>query len=167
MPSPSTEPQGRPRGNTAGYETRDANAKWIFGVIFALLLTGAGVHLVVSWRMKELQQAPQPTDRWARAGVTSNAWAGETGRSIPRLQVSPSADLKDFRAREALELSTYGWVDRTAGIVRIPIERAMELALRRGFPTSSGTNGLKLGPSSYELQLQRPAKAAQRSEGSR
>ena len=35
--------------------------------------------------------------------------------------------LKDLHAREHEELTTYGWVDKEAGTVRIPIERAMEL----------------------------------------
>ncbi|MCA1555006.1 MAG: hypothetical protein LC737_11585, partial [Chloroflexi bacterium] len=29
----------------------------------------------------------------------------------------------------------YGWVDQSAGITHIPIERAMELLLERGLPT--------------------------------
>ena len=32
-------------------------------------------------------------------------------------------------------LATYGWANRKEGRVRIPIDRAMELQLERGFPT--------------------------------
>jgi hypothetical protein len=32
-------------------------------------------------------------------------------------------------------LEGYGWVDREAGVVRLPIERAMALVLERGLPT--------------------------------
>jgi hypothetical protein len=39
-------------------------------------------------------------------------------------------------AEENAALATYGWVDRDAGIVRIPIERAMELLVLRGLPPS-------------------------------
>ncbi len=35
--------------------------------------------------------------------------------------------LKDLRAREAEVLNTYGWVDQQQGVVRIPVDRAMEL----------------------------------------
>jgi hypothetical protein len=52
----------------------------------------------------------------------------------PRLQAAPSADLAEFRAREEERLSTYGWIDRQAGVVRLPIERAMELVLNEGLP---------------------------------
>ena len=51
----------------------------------------------------------------------------------PRLQVSAGIDLIELRAREAALLSTYGWVDQEAGVVRLPVERAMELALGKGF----------------------------------
>jgi hypothetical protein len=52
----------------------------------------------------------------------------------PRLQVDPAADLIELRAREDARLHTYGWVDKKAGVIHIPIERAMDLVLQRGFP---------------------------------
>ncbi|HEV2330417.1 MAG TPA: hypothetical protein VGY56_16670 [Verrucomicrobiae bacterium] len=38
------------------------------------------------------------------------------------------------------KLNSYGWVDRSNGIVRIPIDRAMDLLMQRGLPTR--TNGI-------------------------
>jgi hypothetical protein len=38
--------------------------------------------------------------------------------------------LADLRAAEATELETYGWVDQTKGVTRLPIAEAMKLALR-------------------------------------
>jgi hypothetical protein len=32
-------------------------------------------------------------------------------------------------------LDNYGWVDKNAGIVRIPIDEAIRLTLQRGLPT--------------------------------
>jgi hypothetical protein len=37
-----------------------------------------------------------------------------------------------MRAEEDRPLTTYGWVDRDAGIVRIPMEEAMKLVVSRG-----------------------------------
>jgi hypothetical protein len=53
----------------------------------------------------------------------------ETGRlpPQPRLQVLPQRDRQLLRAEENAVLQSYGWVDRQAGIVHIPIARAMEL----------------------------------------
>jgi hypothetical protein len=53
----------------------------------------------------------------------------------PRMQAVPAQDLQQFRAREDAILDGYGWVDQKAGVVRIPIARAMELLLQRGLPT--------------------------------
>jgi hypothetical protein len=53
----------------------------------------------------------------------------------PRLQEDPAVDLALLREREEKRLSTYGWVDRANGVVRIPIERAMELVAREGLPS--------------------------------
>ncbi len=39
-----------------------------------------------------------------------------------------------MRAAEEKILHSYGWIDQQKGIVRIPIERAMELTAQRGLP---------------------------------
>jgi hypothetical protein len=54
----------------------------------------------------------------------------------PRLQVTPALDLEAFRAARARELETYGWIDRDAGTVRVPIERAIDLVLEKGLPVA-------------------------------
>jgi hypothetical protein len=37
--------------------------------------------------------------------------------------------LKTLREEDAKALTTYGWIDKNKGVVRIPVARAMELAL--------------------------------------
>ena len=55
----------------------------------------------------------------------------------PRLQPQPFKDVYVLRGEEAARLSSYGWVDKQGGVTRIPIDRAMELMLQRGFPVRS------------------------------
>jgi hypothetical protein len=50
------------------------------------------------------------------------------------LQVNPTVALEEVRREEEAQLNSYGWVQREAGVVRIPIERAKELLLERGLP---------------------------------
>ena len=50
----------------------------------------------------------------------------------PRLQVYAARHWKDFQAAERARLSTYGWMDRSAGVVHVPIDRAMDLIAVRG-----------------------------------
>lgn len=42
-----------------------------------------------------------------------------------------------LREREDYDLSTYGWVDQQQQIVRIPIDQAIELTLKRGLPVGA------------------------------
>jgi hypothetical protein len=53
----------------------------------------------------------------------------------PRLQVDPRQQLLDLRAEEAQVLATYGWVDETRGLARVPIDRAMDLLVEQGLPS--------------------------------
>src|SRR2546422_4482344 len=57
-----------------------------------------------------------------------------TGRlpAEPRLQQFPRNELYEFRMKEDADLKSYGWVDKNAGTVHIPIEDAMRLVLERG-----------------------------------
>jgi hypothetical protein len=53
----------------------------------------------------------------------------------PRLQAEPIRDLKQLRAAEDTILGSYGWVDVRGGVVRIPIDRAMELLVESPPPS--------------------------------
>lgn len=55
----------------------------------------------------------------------------------PQLEIDERTQLDQIRLKEEETLATYGWVDQKAGIVRIPIERAMDLIAQRGLPTRS------------------------------
>jgi hypothetical protein len=52
----------------------------------------------------------------------------------PRLEENERTELRTYSDEEQQKLSTYDWVDKSKGIVRIPIDRAMELMVQRGLP---------------------------------
>ena len=52
----------------------------------------------------------------------------------PLLQTDPQADLEAFRAKEDSRLNTYYWVDKSKGVVHIPIEQAMKQLAASGIP---------------------------------
>jgi hypothetical protein len=62
--------------------------------------------------------------------------------------------LAELRAAEDGDLNSCGWVDRNAGIVRIPIDRAMQLILERGLPDVGA------GKTPLSLMQARPAETA-------
>src|SRR5258708_36864695 len=45
----------------------------------------------------------------------------------PKDQVPPDLELKTLRQSEAERLISYGWADQRAGLVRIPVDQAMDL----------------------------------------
>lgn len=53
----------------------------------------------------------------------------------PRLQVTPKQDMQHLRDADTDLLEHYQWVDKNAGVVRIPIEEAMKLTVERGLPS--------------------------------
>jgi hypothetical protein len=52
----------------------------------------------------------------------------------PRLEIHTTKDLDALRKAEDAAINSYGWVDRDAGRVRIPISRAIDLIAERGLP---------------------------------
>jgi hypothetical protein len=52
----------------------------------------------------------------------------------PRLQTYPFDDIKELRKEENKILDHYAWVDQNAGVVRIPIERAIDVLAEKGLP---------------------------------
>jgi hypothetical protein len=102
---------------TPRHETTDARPRPIL-LFTAGLLTALVVSLAVTfWLFRLMAAATAPA-----GGVNARTLPPE-----PRLQVTPSDDLDGIRAAEIERLSSYGWVDRKAGVVHIPIERAMAL----------------------------------------
>jgi hypothetical protein len=50
----------------------------------------------------------------------------------PRLQTQPFKDIYMLRQAENEKLQSYGWVDQSAGVVRVPVEDAMRILSERG-----------------------------------
>ncbi len=112
-----------------GYERSDAALRPI--VLFTLALA----LLVVAsfWAMRALFDALD--ERSQSADQAPHPMYEPVEPPAPRLQRETSADLIAHRERERQLTTSYEWVDRSAGVVRIPVERAMELTAERGLPT--------------------------------
>ena len=54
---------------------------------------------------------------------------------------SPAVELGQLREDEAKQLDTYAWVDPAKGIVRVPVEVAKELVLKKGLPEKLTAEG--------------------------
>ena len=64
---------------------------------------------------------------------------------LPNLQTQPFMDIYQLRHNENEKLTAYGWVDKEGGVTHIPIDRAMEVMLQKGFPArAEGGNALNV-----------------------
>jgi hypothetical protein len=119
-----------------GYEVSDARfhaIMWGGGALVILMILAFVLMYVLLGHFESRQQAI--------ATPPSPLLEGRPLPPQPRLQVTPEIDLKTLRAKEDSLLNSYGWVSKEAGVVRIPVDRAMKLILERGFPAREPENG--------------------------
>jgi hypothetical protein len=113
------------------HEESDVNVRAILGFGAGLLAIVALVAAAVWVFFLSLG------GRAERSAVPVSPFAAEQGALVPpepRLQVNPREDMRQLRAAEDAVLTGYSWVDRNAGVVRIPIDEAIRLTLERGLP---------------------------------
>ena len=68
----------------------------------------------------------------------------------PQLETNERTELNKIRLQEEEKLATYDYVDKDAGTVRIPIDRAMELLAQRGLPVRQQATDSKSQPEQKE-----------------
>ena len=90
----------------------------LIGIVGAVITYAIGVCLTVMYyRMKDKLEAEKGTGSKQAAAI-------------------------QIRADQRKELESWGWIDREKGIVRMPIDRAMQLLVKRGlsqWPSASST----------------------------
>jgi hypothetical protein len=132
------------------YERRDVDVRALFIVAFLLLSSCIVIFIVVALMMHYFKvHEPPVTAGQANIPVTRSRDFPQ-----PRLLIKPGASLAELRAAEDSDLNSYGWVNRTSGIARIPIDRAMQLLLERGLPDVGA------GQTPLSLMQARPAETA-------
>ncbi len=117
------------------HEESDVNVRGLFAFAVGLTLVVAFVAFVVwlLFQFYSVRESRKTTPEFPLATEQENRLPPE-----PRLQTNPRQDLSDLRSQEDQILTSYGWVDRNAGVVRIPIDQAMKLTLERGLPARQG-----------------------------
>jgi hypothetical protein len=125
------------QSESKAYETRDVKVRPLAVFIAGLSIVGIVVYLVVLLMFRLFSgQAATEDARLAPSSVSRPASASVEDRlpPEPRIQANPGADMRRLREQDEAVLTTYGWVDRPAGIARIPIDVAMSQVLEEGLP---------------------------------
>lgn len=112
----------------AGYEHTDASV-WLIGKFLMWLAVAAAIihfGLALLFNLFVEQRVEVGQRRFPLAATEGQRLPPE-----PRLQRFPREDITNFRLGEEAALHGYGWIDKGAGTVRIPIQDAMRLTLER------------------------------------
>ncbi len=132
----------------AGRETRDLNPVGIaaFGCLF---LISMAVILVVTTGIFSLLSGKSPLPQIPPASL-ANA-PGPTPPAGVQLEALPAVNYQQFLAGEEATLSSYGWIDKTRGIVHIPINRAMDLVVSQNLPARPASEAQKFKDNGNEI----------------
>jgi len=124
----STEPDNNP---TVSHEHTDADSRSItqFGIGLTFLLIVS--QLVLWWVFSSLSQREQKLSPPVPAIIRTQA---PKEPPEPRLQPNPQSDMRKMLQEEDQVLNQYGWVDPDRGIVRLPIDRALDIVAQKGLP---------------------------------
>ncbi|MCQ4285907.1 hypothetical protein NA647_00455 [Pseudomonas stutzeri] len=115
-----------PQSKEDGFEHHDANVKVLlvigFGLLAALAVSLTGVGLLISYYESTPDALVTPLER------------EKVIPPAPRLENNPFLNAQQVMREGEEQLRQYAWVDREAGIARIPLGRARDLLLERGWP---------------------------------
>ncbi len=122
----STEP-----GNDAVARSRDVSIRRVlyfgFWLAVGLIVSAAAMFLL----FRALEKKDRAADRKLLPLIAANL---ARTPPEPRLEPHPLAPRLKLRAEEEAILTSYGWVEKDRGLVRLPIDRAIELLVQRGLP---------------------------------
>lgn len=119
-----------PRRGGTGFEARDAHVRAVFGFAAGLALLCVLALLASLWIFSRLADQVDRRQRPLHPLATPDA-----PPPGPHLQAHPSRDHDVFERQQRELLETYGWVDPAAGVVRVPVDHALELVLEEGLPS--------------------------------
>jgi hypothetical protein len=125
------------------FEHQDLNPQSVYGFLIGLAVACVAVAIVLAGiyrfmdRYDREHQPPQNPLLPATSANTRQVPSDEAKQfPVPRLESNERVEINDFLLGEEDKLATYGWVDQKSGVVRIPIERAMQVVEQQGLPTT-------------------------------
>ncbi len=133
-----------------GYESRDMDPGGVglVGTMLALGLVLTSIVCAIFYQTTAFR-----TER-AEGPVSVPVPAERARFPAPELENRPADSLARLREKEDALLESYGWIDPQRGIVRIPVERAMELTAWRGLPDRGEQKTQPSNAPTWEQMLQ-------------
>ncbi|MCL4217586.1 MAG: hypothetical protein KJ052_11375 [Candidatus Hydrogenedentes bacterium] len=112
-----------------GYEIRDVKISVVLMFLIPVATVSALSFVVVYGLIALWDKRPEPTS--VQPSPVAEA------RPLPELYVlqpNPPLDFQAFQAEEKAEVSAYRWIDKEAGLAKIPVNEALDWVADHGIP---------------------------------
>ena len=130
----SHHPQGPTDNPDVVHEESDINVRVIIWFVVVLALIVVAVDIAMWGMFKVLDHLETKNDPVVSPlALEARPPNAPPPGPAPR-QTAPWVDLKVFRAEQLARLHGYAWVDETAGVARVPIDKAKAMLLKKGLP---------------------------------
>ena len=127
-----------------GHEVSDAKPNVIAWFVVGLFMTIFVAMAALGWMYTHL---------YAPGNAMPVRPRQESFQHAPAAKTSIAKDWSTIDALAHQRLDGYGWVDRTHGVVRVPIDHAAELVAKEGLPARSGQTPYFPPPDEEKLPL--------------
>lgn len=143
-------PRPHQTGDDVTHERKDADVINLMMIALLLVLIIA-ICLMICAGVLHFLNRGRETKLSPRAQMTKDV----ASFPVPQLIEHSGDEWKKTQSVQRKDLESYGWIDRPAGIVRIPIDRAMQLLVERGLPAAgAGQTRLQLMQSRPQTDVQ-------------
>jgi len=124
-------------GNGVGHETKEVSVPFVFASLTALII-GAFLSALLAVGIFQFFKSTYRPDQAAKESTTVIP-------PQPRIEEHPAEQLQGIRAREDHVLSSYAVIDQKQGVVRVPIDRAIDMLVQKGLPSHNYLEDIEAG----------------------
>jgi hypothetical protein len=135
-------------GHETEFEREDLGSRGIFAFMIGLVVSGIVIYFIIVGMYQFLDKYERsqmttasplvtPKDDMSRVVTQEDMDKAFKDNGAPMLETNERGQFGDFLMNQENQLNSYGWVDEKAGVAHIPIERAMDLLVKRGLPVYS------------------------------
>jgi hypothetical protein len=155
-----------------GFEREDMSPAGVFYFMVGLAIVAILIHFIVTGMYRYLDsydskhQAPM-NPMAVKTGVDPRTMTfqdaeGQMQTTFPQpvLEDNERQQFSTLVEKQDEILASYDWIDQKKGVVRIPIDKAMDLLAQRGMPVREPGTAPAAAPSKNESKTKPPKKAA-------
>jgi hypothetical protein len=167
-----SEEQRKHSSGQEGYEQQDLSPAGVFYFMAGLAVVGVLIYFIMAGMYRLLdaydkKHQPRRNPMAIQTGVDPRTMTFKQAEAQiqttfpqPVLEGNERQQFGDLVEKQNEILASYDWVDQKNGVVRIPIDKAMDLLAQRGLPVRPQGAAAQATPAKNESKTKPPHRAA-------